>query len=323
MTESNRASRTWLATLRIGLSGCLLLAILWTVDIGEAGQLVARSRVPPLLTAVVVFLFIRTITALRWFVLLRAYGVEIGYLAVIRITFVSTAVGHFIPGGADAASIYQVFREGGKLSEISAAALLDRLFGILAMLVIANVALFVAVADSQITEFSLSLFVGSIVALVSALLLIRSESLQRALRDRPTSRLRNVNAGLRRVVELLSDSTKFKNVVLPSAITSVVVQLLRAIAFFAVYRGLGQETGIGYFFAFVPLVFVAMAIPISIGGFGVREGLLVLLFGTVGVAAEVSVTAGLLVPLLQTVAVVPGLILIALGRPTSKENSLT
>ena len=320
MTERRDRSRRLAAALRIALSACLLLAVLWTVDVGEAGGLVARSSIPLLLAAALVFLLLRTITALRWYVLLRAYGVEIGYLAVLRITFVSTAVGHFLPGGADAASIYQVFKEGGKLSEISTAAVLDRLFGISAMLVIANVAILVVVPESQIREFSLTLLVGAFAALVAVLALIRSALLRRVLRDRPGSRLRRVTAGLRRVVELLSDSTKFKSVVLPSALTSIVVQLLRIVAFFAVYLSLGQEVGIGYFFVFVPLVFLALAIPVSIGGFGVREASLVLLFGTAGVAAEVSVAAGLLIPLLQVIAVLPGLLLIALGRPSPKEN---
>ena len=230
MTERMIMSRRFQAAFRLGLSACLLLAVLGAVDIGEAAEIVARSSIPWLLTAACIFLFTRTITSLRWFVLLRAYGVEIGYLAVLRITFVSTAVGHLLPGGVDAASIYQVFREGGKLSEISTAALLDRLFGVSAMLVIANVAIFVAVADLQIRELSLTLLVSAFVVLAFTLALLRSAWLQRVLRDRPVSRASKVTAGLRRVVELLSDSTKLKGVILAGALTSIVVQFLRVIA---------------------------------------------------------------------------------------------
>ncbi|MGI9237412.1 MAG: lysylphosphatidylglycerol synthase domain-containing protein, partial [Woeseiaceae bacterium] len=125
---------------RVIFSGVLLTAILSTINIEEAIQLVGRSNLLLLALAALVLLSVRIVTALRWFVLLRAYGVDITYWAVLRITFVSTAVGQFIPGGADAVSIYQVFRESGKLSEISIAVLFDRLFGIAAMLIIATCA---------------------------------------------------------------------------------------------------------------------------------------------------------------------------------------
>ena len=320
MVESKNTSRRSPPALRIGLSSCLLLAILWKIDTGAAGEIVAQTNVPLLFLAALIFLLIRTITALRWFILLRVYGVEIGYLAVLRITFISTAIGQFIPGGADAASIYQVFKGGGKLSEISTAALLDRLFGISAMLAIATVAILVVVDDSQLQDLALTLIIGSIVALAFAIVLMRSGLLQRLLRDRPGSRLRQLTAGLRRAIELLSDSSKFGSIVFPSALTSILVQVLRVGAFFAVYASLGQEIGLGYFFAFVPLVFLAIAVPISVGGFGVREASLALLFSTAGVAAEVSVAAGLLIPLLQVAGVLPGLILIALGRFPSTGN---
>ena len=141
----NRSSQMIQTVLRVILSGGLLTAILMTINVEEAFQLVGRSNLILLAVAALVLLTIRIVTALRWFVLLRAYGVEISYVQVLRITFVSTAVGQFVPGGADAASIYQVFKESGKLSEISVAVFLDRLFGIAAMLIIATAGVYAAV----------------------------------------------------------------------------------------------------------------------------------------------------------------------------------
>ena len=143
--------------LRLILSGGLLTAILMAINVDEAIQLVGQSNLFLLAVAALVLLTVRIVTALRWFVLLRAYGVEIPYSAVLRITFISTAVGQFIPGGADAVSIYQVFKESGKLSEISVAVLLDRLFGIAAMLIIATAGVYVAVEDAWIRNSVLTI----------------------------------------------------------------------------------------------------------------------------------------------------------------------
>jgi hypothetical protein len=51
-----------------------------------------------------------------------------------------------------------------------------------------------------------------------------------------------------------------------------------------------------------------MLLPISIGGFGVREGALLYFFSTVGIDSEISVAAGFLFYVLQLLAFFPGLI---------------
>ncbi len=72
-----------------------------------------------------------------------------------------------------------------------------------------------------------------------------------------------------------------------------------------------------YFLLFVPIVLFVMMIPISIGGLGVREGTLALLFSAVGVAPVYSVPAGLLWHALQIAALLPGLLLFTFRRKRS------
>lgn len=304
--------------LRVILSGGLLTAILMTINVEEAFQLVGRSNLILLAVAALVLLTIRIVTALRWFVLLRAYGVEISYVQVLRITFVSTAVGQFVPGGADAASIYQVFKESGKLSEISVAVFLDRLFGIAAMLIIATAGVYAAVEEIWIRNLVLTTAVGFVMLLFLSTRLIGSDFLRKFLSGRLNSRFHRVARGALRVIELVSDRSILKKATWPIILASIAVQILRILAFSAIYSSLGADIPIVYFVAFVPLVYLVLSMPISIAGLGVRESVLVILFGTVGVAAEVSVAAGLLMPLLLIVAVIPGLILLSVGPPASR-----
>ena len=317
----NRSSRKIQLTLRLILSGGLLTAILMTINIDEAIQLVGQSNLILLVVAALVLLTVRIVTALRWFVLLRAYGVEIPYSAVLRITFISTAVGQFIPGGADAVSIYQVFKESGKLSEISVAVLLDRLFGIAAMLTIATAGIYVAVEDAWIRNLVLTIAICFVLILFLSMRLIRSNFLRKFLSGQLKSRFHRVARGAIHLVEIVSDRSTLEKAIGPIVLASIAVQLLRISAFSAIYASLGAEIPIIYFVAFVPLVYLVMSFPISIAGLGVRESALVVLFGTVGVAAEISVAAGLLVPLLLLIGVFPGLILISAGSSTSRRDA--
>lgn len=75
---------------------------------------------------------------------------------------------------------------------------------------------------------------------------------------------------------------------------SLLVQMGSSVSVALVARGLGVALPLSVWFAVVPLVALAMVLPISIGGVGVREGGLAFLLAPAGVAAEQAVAIGLL-----------------------------
>lgn len=75
---------------------------------------------------------------------------------------------------------------------------------------------------------------------------------------------------------------------------SMLVQMGGAVSVALIARGLGVTLPLSVWFAVVPLVALAMVLPISIGGVGVREGGLALLLAPSGVAREQAVAIGLL-----------------------------
>ena len=75
---------------------------------------------------------------------------------------------------------------------------------------------------------------------------------------------------------------------------SLLVQMGGSVAVALVARGLGVTLPLSVWFAVVPLVALAMVLPISISGVGVREGGLAFLLAPSGVPAEQAVAIGLL-----------------------------
>ena len=80
---------------------------------------------------------------------------------------------------------------------------------------------------------------------------------------------------------------------------------------------LGQALGVkatGWdFLAIMPAVTLATTLPISLGGWGVREGAFVLLLGRVGVPAAEALSLSLLFGLFSMVSGFPGLLAWATG----------
>src|SRR5262249_20824804 len=105
-----------------------------------------------------------------------------------------------------------------------------------------------------------------------------------------------------------------------SAIPTLVVALVLSLAFQALViavvflnaRALNLAVPLSAVAVFVPLVSLAGMVPVSVNGLGVREALYILLFGQIGVTAEIAVSLALLYLAVTVVASLPGGVVYAL-----------
>lgn len=104
-----------------------------------------------------------------------------------------------------------------------------------------------------------------------------------------------------------------------AVVWSLFVQMGGAVAVALVARSLGVALPLSVWFAVVPLIALAMVLPISISGVGVREGGLALLLKPEGVPAEQAVAIGLLWFLTTIAAGLIGGLLFLLDRTPSHQ----
>jgi len=99
---------------------------------------------------------------------------------------------------------------------------------------------------------------------------------------------------------------------------SLIVQMGGAVSVALIARALGVEQPMQVWFSVVPLIALAMVLPVSINGVGVREGGLEMLLAPHGVAAAQAVAVGLLWLLSTIIAGLIGGVLFLLDRdPTA------
>jgi uncharacterized membrane protein YbhN (UPF0104 family) len=87
---------------------------------------------------------------------------------------------------------------------------------------------------------------------------------------------------------------KLKRVMLKAFLMSLVIQALLIMMVATVARGIGRQLSFTELFVFVPVIMTIMIIPVSLSGFGVREGAFVALFGLTGIPSPVSVSISFL-----------------------------
>jgi glycosyltransferase 2 family protein len=96
--------------------------------------------------------------------------------------------------------------------------------------------------------------------------------------------------------------------------SSLLVPLLAMLAFYAAGWALGLRYDLVTYFAIVPPAIVLTVVPISIAGWGVREGVLVGLFSLIGADKTVVLMMSLVYGTLLILVSLPGLVVFLRGR---------
>ena len=95
-------------------------------------------------------------------------------------------------------------------------------------------------------------------------------------------------------------------VLLKAALLGILFQLLRILQVMITALALGIDLPTTFYLAVVPVVMVAILIPITFFGLGVRDFSLVYFLSFAGIAAELAFAVSILLALMTVVATLPG-----------------
>ena len=114
------------------------------------------------------------------------------------------------------------------------------------------------------------------------------------------------------IAQRLHQALSFKRILL--VIASLLIPFLALLGFFATGWALGLEYSLMTYFALVPPALVLTVVPISVAGWGVREGALVSLFSLIGADKTAVLMMSLLFGFTLIIVSLPGLITYLKGR---------
>lgn len=276
--------------------------------------------------AVALVLVDRALMAYRWMVLLRALtpGSRPGFGAVLRIFFVSSFIGSFLPGVAgDVYRAYSLSRLSVDGVEAAASVVMDRALGILSMVVVAVVALMFARELLAVPGVGATVGLSVIGCIVGAVGLYSARAATAAHHVAaylPGRKVRHLTAGLIDAVRRYSTHHTEVTTVL---VASVVVQGLRVLQAYCLGAALGISASLGIYFVFIPLIIIVMQIPITVSGLGVSQAMFDLLFTQVGVPKAEAFALSVLFIALALVGNLPGAILYASANGTASRPRTT
>lgn len=304
--------------MRVVVAAGLTALLLWQSDPRAVWQAARGADWRFVLLACALVAIDRVLMAYRWWTLLAPLGSgrpegrhdEIGLRppvgTVMRIFFVSTFVGTFLPAsiGGDAVRAYGLSREGVGGVDAVASVLMDRLLGIVSILIVAVAG---AILARNLIDIR-SLFPAfALLAILSAAALAVVFSPRAAVgvaalltmfpRGRETGT--RLVAAIRRYATLHMAMT---NVL----VCSIVVQVLRVLQTYCLGLALGIALPAGVYFALVPIILLIVLMPITINGIGTTQAGFVWLFGRAGVASAPAFALSVLFLAIAVVGNLPG-----------------
>lgn len=309
--------------LRIAVAVALTGYILFRSDPAAVARAAGGARVPWLLLAGLLVIVDRAANAYRWIVLLQALtpGSRPPMRAVVHVFFVSSFLGTFLPSiGGDVYRAYQLARLGVRSAEAAASVLMDRMVGVLSMVIVAAVAL-LSLREFDVPGVVPVLLVVTAVCAVAAAAVFSSSVAALAVRLVELLPVRRAHSIAQRLMEAIRRYGRHHGALALVLALSVGVQLLRVAQAYCLGRALDLTLPMIVYFGFIPVITLVMQIPITVAGLGTTQYAFEWMFGHAGVPAAVTFALSMLFLALGTLGNLPGGLLYAFSPRTPSGDS--
>jgi uncharacterized membrane protein YbhN (UPF0104 family) len=300
---SDKAKRILWTLIKVGVTLGLFSYLALEIELGQALKLVSSAHPGPILVAIGMVAMQQFIIALRWRFLSDMKGESPRYRRFFRWTMEGLFFNQALPSsvGGDAIRIFRLARDGGlRLSRATSSVLLDRAFGLLGIVMIAAAflpSMFHLITDPVMQQGVVFLLAAALGAFVFFLIL---DALPHSLRR------------WKLVAEFLNMSRQAREVLLtPTMLVKVglatlVGQALALSSFYVLALGIDVDVDYSVTMAVLPIAILIATIPVTIAGWGLREGVLVLALSYASVSEPEALALSVLFGLVQVVVGLPG-----------------
>jgi uncharacterized protein (TIRG00374 family) len=296
-TESHTAaaaqpkSQAWIWILKILVSGGLMYYLVRSVDLAQVWRTARTASFGWFAAAFAVHLATTVVATWRWWTLVRAQRLNVNFRSLLGSYLVAGFFNNFLPSniGGDVVRIRDTARSAGSKTLATTIVLVDRGIGLLGLIFVAAVGATMAAHGSASFGPIGPGILWTILAGVMALgtwAVLRPSGIAALLRP-----LRAIHQEWveERITRLTSALARFRNVplVLVACVAgAILVQGMLVLYFALVANGLHLNISLAHLAIVVPLSFIVQMLPVSLGGFGVRETTFVLYFTRLGLPAE-------------------------------------
>lgn len=296
MNRKSGMRRHITSILRLLFSLSLMAILFWTTDVSHLHEHLQDANLLIYALGLAVFWLSLMIWSARWIVLLHGVGEAVRFRTAISTLLVGMFFALFLPSvvGQDLGRMHELSRRRENKIGIVSTVLLDRLIGLVSLVLIALFALIIVGYRYVNTEIIYAI-VGTTIGLGLLWVLFfnrRFMRLFRSLLRLPV--IRYFEPVLKQLYEALYVLQCHRRMVIGALVISIAFVLVETLSVVVLSYAIGATINSLYFFIFVPMIWLITALPISIGGLGVRETAFTFFFVQVGMASHEAILVSLL-----------------------------
>ncbi len=299
--------------VKLGITALLLFLIIRHVDPARTWQAVSQVTPASILLAMLLQLASNVVATYRWSLIMARIGFRHPFLFYLRSFFKGTFFNQGLPTsiGGDGIRILDCSREKGTAEDAFYGVFIDRIVGLAGLLLLNICALLLNRHLLPASVYYPLLLI--LVALFSGLVLL---FFLRRFRFITTSRILGYLGRLsERYFQVYST---VGSIGLQTGL-SVLTHLLAMTAYYVLGVAIGLDYPLQVYLALVPPVILLTILPVSLAGWGIREGAMVGFFLLVGADRSRVLSFSILYGLLALVCSLPGLVIYLGERKTAQQ----
>ncbi len=290
---------------KVAISLALLAIVLRTFDVRGVASHFSKVDAMTLLLVCAIAASITLLHTLRWLAVIKANGSHLSFKTALQVVWIGHFFNQALPSsvGGDSVRIWCSYRAGLSFGTAVSTVIIDRALSMfsLLLLIAASLPWLFAVITDPVARWALSTVVVAGIAAFFAFL-----ALSRVPRPLASARVARAVLGLVALARKVMFSARY-------AAATILLSVLSFVGFsvivFAIVGAMQLDVSLRDCLLLVPPVILVTVVPISIAGWGVREGAMVVAFGFVNVPASASFAVSVLFGLTLALASLPGSLL--------------
>ncbi len=295
--------RVGVILLKAGITLGLFYALVTRIDLNATVGLMAATDWRSVLGIVGVMVLQVIVAVFRWYRIMISKGVHISVRRSAHYFWLGLFFNQLLPSsiGGDAIRGYCLVRDGQSVGRATLSVLLDRILGMAGLVVL--IALAIPYAMNLINNPEMQW------GMMSALLVVIAGFIAILFIDIFTRRFSSWRV-MKGLTTLASDARQLlgSRQGLGLVLFSVLIHILSIVVVGMLSSALSIKVDWIALTIIVPITTLLITIPLSIAGWGVREGVMVVGLGYVGIAPEEALALSILYGLLTLVVALPGVL---------------
>lgn len=271
--------------IRFAIKSMTTVAIVWVllnnIGLDAVLQHLSNIELRYLAIATALGLLLGFFAGLRWYCIIKTTGHHLGWFRTLEITMIGTFFNQILPSamGGDLARISYAHRSGLPFHPAVNSVVLDRIVAFVALILLVLVCLPAAFTIVQAPNALWTLLIIAVGGFAGTVILL-------SVRHIPRFMSRHIL--LEHVLSLSSllHTAMFSFQTISILSYSLLTHVIRVLAVHVLAQGMLLDVSFNESLILVPPAMLVTALPISVGGWGVREGAFVIAFGFMGVQPE-------------------------------------